>query len=167
MTEEKQIEGTVYNYKKRLYKVWINMKQRCYNPKHDSYKTYGGKGITLCEEWRTDFSAFEKWSLEHGYDENAPKWECTIDRIDNNKGYSPENCQWVCIQKNLNKKGTCLMYSYKGKTQSLADWSRELGINYNALLSRMHRNGFNFEQAIIPRKNGSRHLDYTKIEKGC
>lgn len=161
--EEKQIEGTVYNYKKRLYKVWINMKQRCYNPKHDSYKTYGGKGITLCEEWRTDFSAFEKWSLEHGYDENAPKWECTIDRIDNNRGYSPENCQWVSIQKNLNKRGTCLMYSYKGKTQSLADWSRELGINYNALLSRMHRNGFDFEQAIIPRKNGSRHLDYSKI----
>ena len=146
----------------RLYSIWTGMNKRCNNPNCKDYRWYGGKGVKVCGEWK-DYLKFREWSLEHGYDENAPKWECTIDRIDNNRGYSPENCQWVSIQKNLNKRGTCLMYSYKGKTQSLADWSRELGINYNALLSRMHRNGFDFEQAIIPRKNGSRHLDYSKI----
>ena len=165
MSRDKQIEETIYNYQKRLYKVWINIKQRCYNPNHNSYKNYGGRGITICNEWRTNYCAFEKWALEHGYDENAPKWECTIDRIDNDKGYSPENCQWVSIQKNLNKKGTCLMYTHDGKTQSLADWARELGMDYNALFARMRRNGFDFEQAIIPRKNGSRHLDYSKARR--
>jgi hypothetical protein len=158
---DKQIdEMGEYNTHKRLYKVWINMKQRCYNRKHNSYYGYGGRGITICDEWKNDFNAFEKWALENGYDENAPKGQCTIDRIDNNKGYFPENCKWVTIGENLNNKSTCLMYTFGGKKQSLADWARELGIDYNALLSRLHRNGFNFEQAIIPRKKGSRHLDY-------
>ena len=159
MTKDKQIDAQ-YNTHKRLYKVWVNMKQRCYNLKNDNYYLYGGRGITICEEWRSSFDNFEKWALINGYDENAPKGKCTIDRIDNNKGYSPENCRWVTIGKNLNNKGTCLMFSYGDKRQSLADWARELDLDYNALLSRMHRNGFNFEQAIIPRKNGSRHLDY-------
>lgn len=154
---DKQI---VYNTHKRLYKVWINMKQRCYNPKNHNYYLYGGRGITICEEWRKSFSVFEEWALRNGYDENALKGQCTIDRIDNNKGYSPKNCKWVTIGENVNNKRNCLMYSFGGKKQSLANWARELGIDYNALISRMHRSGFDFEKAIIPRKNGSRHLDY-------
>lgn len=157
MSRDKQI---VYNTHKRLYKVWINMKQRCYNPKNDNYYLYGARGITICEEWKNDFNAFEDWALKNGYDENAPRCQCTIDRVDNNKGYAPENCKWVTIGENANNKRTCLMYAFGGKKQSLADWARELCIDYNALLSRMHRNDFDFEKAIIPRKNGSRHLDY-------
>ena len=157
MSRDKQI---VFNTHKRLYKVWLNMKQRCYNPKNDNYYLYGKRGIKICEEWKNSFSAFEEWALKNGYNENAPRGQCTIDRIENDKGYSPDNCKWVTIGENANNKRTCLMYDFGGKKQSLANWARELGIDYNALLSRMHRNGFNFEEAIIPRKNGSRHLDY-------
>jgi hypothetical protein len=168
MSREKQIEEkpkTTRQTHFRLYKVWDNMKARCYNPKHTSYYLYGGRGITICDEWKNNFASFAKWAYKNGYDENAPKGKCTIDRVDNNKGYSPDNCKWVTIGQNLNNKRNCRMFTHDGKTQSLADWARELGMDYNAFLSRMHRNGYDFEQAILPRKNKSRHIDIAELKK--
>ena len=90
----------------RIYNVWNSMIQRCYNPKTKAYKHYGGRGITVCEEWH-DAEKFSKWAYENGYDENARQWDCTIDRIDVNGNYCPENCRWVDMKtQNQNKRNT-------------------------------------------------------------
>ena len=96
--------------KSRLYCVWIDMKKRCYNPIAHNYHRYGGRGITICDEWRNDFQSFYDWAMANGYDENAPRGQCTIDRIDNDKGYNPDNCRWVDTatqnkNKSNNRKG--------------------------------------------------------------
>ena len=82
----------------RLYGVWSGMRQRCCNPSSPRYFQYGGRGILICDEWLHDFQAFYDWAMANGYDENAPRGQCTIDRIDNDKGYSPDNCRWVSMK---------------------------------------------------------------------
>lgn len=86
----------------RLYRTWHNMKQRCYNPKAKGYRWYGGKGITVCDEWRNCFVAFQAWALENGYADNL-----TIDRIDSNKGYQPGNCRWIPGPENAARGRSC------------------------------------------------------------
>ena len=88
----------------RLYGVWNNMKNRCYNPKVHNYHRYGARGITVCEEWRDNFEKFCEWAISNGYDENAPFGKCTLDRIDNDKGYSPDNCRWVDAKTQSNNR---------------------------------------------------------------
>jgi hypothetical protein len=80
------------------------MNQRCSNPSDKNYNRYGGRGISVCDEWREDFQAFYEWAIANGYDETAPVGECTIDRIDNDKGYAPDNCRWVDLKTQQNNK---------------------------------------------------------------
>ena len=101
-------KGTSEKYyitEKRLYNVWVVMRERCNNPKWPQYKHYGERGIRVCEEWY-NFRTFMEWAYANGYDKDAKRGECTIDRIDNSKGYSPDNCRWVTLAENLRNRRT-------------------------------------------------------------
>ena len=88
----------------RLYAVWKAMNRRCSNPSDKNYDRYGGRGITVCDEWQNNFQAFYEWAIANGYDENAPVGQCTIDRQDNDRGYRPDNCRWVDLKTQQNNK---------------------------------------------------------------
>jgi hypothetical protein len=131
---------TTHGLKKtRLYVIWRDIKARCFNPNDRGFKNYGAKGIIMCVEWRSDFKAFYDWSMANGYDENAPRGVCTIDRIDNSKGYCPENCRWIDNLAQQNNRTNNRLLTYNNETHSVAEWSRILDISRYALYARLKK----------------------------
>lgn len=126
----------------RLYRIWTDIKCRCYRKVENSYCYYGGRGITVCDEWLQDFQAFYDWAMTNGYADNL-----TIDRINNDKGYSPDNCRWVTMKEQTNNRQSNHLITYEGKTQTIAQWAEELNIKQNTLLYRIRR-GWSIEEAL-------------------
>ena len=131
----------------RLYNVWKNMKVRCNNPNYKEYKYYGQRGISVCEDWN-EFNNFYEWAINNGYDENAKRGECTLDRIDTNKNYEPSNCRWVSMKIQANnrrkwgtvtKKHKKITWSYNGECHTVAEWSELTGIDEKVLRSRYYK----------------------------
>ena len=101
--------------KERLYKIWVNIKYRCYNPKSKCYSDYGERGIKICREWDADYMEFRKWAYKNGYIPNAERGKCTLDRINVNGDYEPSNCRWIDnVMQNNNKRNNHHV-EYKGK----------------------------------------------------
>lgn len=115
----------------RLDVIHSNMIQRCYNPNSPAYGRYGSRGITVCSDWRRKKN-FKEWALAHGYRDDL-----TIDRIDNDKGYSPDNCRWVTMRENCNNRSSTHFVTAFGQTLSLTEWSKKLNISYNTLKKRI------------------------------
>lgn len=130
--------------KTRLYGIWLNMKNRCRNKNDKSYPRYGGRGITVCDEWTADFMNFYNWSQANGYDETK-----TIDRIDNNAGYSPGNCRWVDAKEQARNRRSNLAVEYKGEVMTLIEVSELTGIDY-AALNRRYNNGDRGDRLVRP-----------------
>lgn len=137
--------------KTHLYKVWVDIKRRCNNKSREDYRYYGGEGKRVCEEWTENYEAFYQWALSSGYKDGL-----TIDRIDNTKGYSPDNCRWVDMTVQANNRRSNHLLTYKGETKSLADWAREYSLNYGALNDRINKFHWSIEKALLTpvRKKG-------------
>lgn len=134
-------------YHSRLYRIWQGMKRRCYCDYSEDWGLYGGRGIKMCDEWKDDFSSFQKWAIENGYDEMAQKMQCTIDRIDVNGNYCPENCRWATMKEQCNNYRRNINITYCGETHTLMQWSEIIGFPYKKVHQRMKR-GWSFEKAV-------------------
>ena len=125
----------------RLYQIWHNMKDRCYREKCSEYHRYGGRGITVCDEWRESFEAFRDWAMANGYMEGL-----TIERKDTNGDYCPENCCWATQKEQANNRRTNHLITYKGETHTMKEWAEIYNIPYYLLKDRI-RKGIPMERA--------------------
>lgn len=124
---------------------WDSMKQRVLNPSHKSYENYGGRGITICERW---LESFENFVADMG---ERPEG-MTLDRIDTNGNYEPENCRWATDEVQGNNKRSSKLIEFQGRTQTSIQWAREFGIHPKVLLYRL-KNGWSIEEALTMKTN--------------
>lgn len=132
----------------KLHYIWDSIKARCYNKNSTSYPRYGARGIIMCDKWRNDFKAFYDWAIANGYDENSKRGDCTIDRIDVNKNYSPDNCRWVNATEQANNRRTNIIIKYQNQEKTLAEWCKLLDLPYKTMHKKIRYKGLSFEQAI-------------------
>lgn len=128
--------------KSRLYRIWNNMKSRCYNNNDQRYYDYGGRGITVCDEWRNNYINFANWAKENGYNDKL-----SIDRINNNGNYEPQNCKWSTNQEQAINKRSNKLLTYQGRTMTMKEWAKELNMPYGCLQTRLLR-GWGVERAL-------------------
>lgn len=125
-----------------IYRSWERMLTRCRYPRYEHFSRYGGRGISVCEEWRNSFTAFYNWAMSNGY---AP--ELWLDRIDYDGNYSPENCRWVTPKASANNKSNNRFLEYNGESFTVAEWAERLEVNKNTLRTRISR-GWSVEDCI-------------------
>lgn len=130
--------------KNRLYQIYKNMIYRCYKDNAESYCYYGARGITVCQEWLDDILSFYNWSIENGYSDDL-----TIDRIDNDGNYCPENCRWITNAEQQNNKRDCFYITAFGETKNVKQWSKDsrCSSHYSTIINRI-RAGKSPEEAI-------------------
>ena len=118
---------------RRIYRIWFDMKRRCYQPQNKRYNRYGARGIKVCDEW-FNFQNFFDWALANDYKDNL-----TLDRKNMDGDYCPENCRWADVYTQANNRANNHFITYKGETKTMMEWSREMNINYSTLRERIRR----------------------------
>lgn len=129
----------------KLYQVWCSFRRRCNSPTDAAYKNYGGRGIGYAPEW-DDYLTFERWAFENGYKQDVG---LTLERIDVNKGYTPENCCWASRKRQSNNKRNNLYFTLDGVTHTLAEWCEIYKVPYSRVDARMNALGWSFEDALF------------------
>lgn len=119
----------------RIYLTWQGMKGRCLNKNNPRWSRYGGRGITVCNEWETDFQAFYQWAMANGYSDGL-----TLDRIDNNGNYCPENCRWATQQEQARNRRTNIDITIGNSTRTLMEWCEIFNLDYRKMYARYQRN---------------------------
>jgi hypothetical protein len=131
----------------RIYKIWVNMNQRCNNENNSSYKDYGGRGIHVCNEWlntnEDGFTNFYNWSINNGYSDKL-----TIDRINSDNNYEPNNCRWATIKEQSNNRRTNTYITIDGVTHTISEWSEITGVNQHVISTRRRR-GWSDRDAVM------------------
>lgn len=126
----------------RLYTIWANMRSRCNNPNAQSYAYYGARGIKVCPKW-DEYSEFKKWAHATGYSDDL-----SIDRIDTDGDYTPENCRWATHKEQMNNTRRNHLLEYGGESMTMKAWSERTGIPYHTLKHRINTYGFTTEEAL-------------------
>lgn len=127
--------------KHRLYTIWAHMKERCFNPNTKAYPDYGGRGITMCNEWKDSFISFYEWAMGNGYRDDL-----TIDREHNDGHYAPTNCRWIPFHEQMFNQRRSINITYKGETLPLKQWAKKLNISYITLYSRVKVYNFSLDK---------------------
>ena len=153
--------STIHGFARRgkngssIYHVWHEMKERCINKNNNSYSRYGGRGITVCDEWKDSFITFKDWAFSNGYEIGL-----SIDRIDNNGNYEPSNCRWTDAKTQANNKRCCRIVEINGEKKNIAQWCEIYGICPSIVYSRIDSYGWDSIKAITTpqKKVGSRPI---------
>ena len=157
----------------RLNRIYHTMISRCYNPKSSAYYKYGAKGIVVCEEWLNNeivkgvrpvskgWFNFKEWALSNGYNDTL-----TIDRIDNSRGYSPDNCRWVSYKKQNNNKVCNLLITFCGETRTLAEWCEIKHLDYITTYYRIYKYHWEIEKAFSTKVRAMKKHTIQDVEIG-
>lgn len=137
----------------KLHAIWAQMRYRCSNQNAKNYHNYGGRGIAVCDDWN-DYITFKEWAISNGYDEKAERGQCTLDRIDVDGNYCPENCRFITIESQERNKRNNRYVTIDGKRQSVAEWCEELDRNYNTVFTRIKRNWDEVDAILTPTPTG-------------
>lgn len=136
----------------RIYEIWCGIKKRCENPNSSGFHIYGSREIKICDLWRHDFLEFYDWAIKNGYSKTL-----TIDRIDVNGDYCPENCRWVDAKTQSNNTRRTIIVNYNEESLSVKQLSEKIGVNYNRLLKAIRKYNMSVDDAIAYTKSGERH----------
>lgn len=148
----------------RLHTLWKGVKSRCYNKNNSNYKNYGGRGIKMYEEWKNNFTSFRDFMLSIGYDETLPTGEQTIERIDVNGDYEPNNCKLISKKEQSYNKRTNRIVNYRGETKLITEFANDLGIDVDVVMNRINNHGYTVEEALEKPVRKAPHKNARKYE---